>query len=260
MATVYDPGNPSVGVIQTFGVTGVKGQAVKPPENSGSTGIYKNCSDAPPSPKQCLTVGGVNYTYGICEFDITVSQYVTFLNTVDPSGRNTLQLYFDDMNLTVWPKYGSIGYSSSAATGQHYSVAYPEWADKPFSFADPSRAASFVNSLTNGKVLSTSSSSGQLQLRHLHGAAIPPDRNGHVRHGQAGADANQVDGIRHSKQQPMDQGSLLRPKGRWHRLVLGVRDRSVQPAERGRVESHHGRCRKRARSALGDLQPERPEQ
>ena len=49
-------------------------------------------------------MGGFNYTYGICEFDITVSQYVTFLNTVDPSGRNTLQLYFDDMNLTVWPK------------------------------------------------------------------------------------------------------------------------------------------------------------
>src|SRR5271170_4724253 len=97
MAQVGDPGNPSVGVIQTFGVTGNSATKVEPPENSGSTGIYKNCSDAPPSPKQCLTVGGVNYKYGIGEFDTTVGQYVTFLNTVDPRGRKTLQLYFDDM-------------------------------------------------------------------------------------------------------------------------------------------------------------------
>jgi hypothetical protein len=161
MAMVGDPGNPSVGVIQTFGLTGNKSTFVLPPENSGSTGIYKNCSDAPPSSKQCLTVGGVSYKYGIGEFEVTVSQYVTFLNTVDPRGRNTLQLYFDDMNPQVWPKYGSISYSSSAASGQHYSVAFPEWADKPFNFASLSRADRFVNSLTNGKVLSkTSSSSG----------------------------------------------------------------------------------------------------
>lgn len=152
MAIVGDPGNPSVGVIQTFG--GPKGQFVDPPENKGSTGIYKNCSDAPKAPPPCLTVGGVSYTYGIGEFDVTVSQYVTFLNTVDPRGRNTLQLYFDDMSPTAWPQYGSVRYTSGAGLGQHYSVAYPEWADKPFNFADFSRAARFANSLTNGKVLS----------------------------------------------------------------------------------------------------------
>jgi len=71
MAIVGDPGNPSVGVIQTFG--GPTGQFVDPPENKGSTGIYKNCSDAPKAPPPCLTVGGVGYTYGIGEFDVTVS-------------------------------------------------------------------------------------------------------------------------------------------------------------------------------------------
>ncbi len=161
MAIVGDPGNPSVGVIQTFGLTGNSSTKVEPPENTGSTGIYKSCSDAPPSPKQCLTVGEVNYKYGIGEFDTTVSQYVTFLNTVDPRGRNTLQLYFDDMSPTNWPKYGSISYSSSAALGQHYFVAYSEWANKPFNFANFTVAARFANSLTNGKILSkTSSSSG----------------------------------------------------------------------------------------------------
>jgi len=152
MAMVGDPGNPSVGVIQTFG--GPKGQFVDPPENKGSTGIYKNCSDAPKAPPPCLTVGGVSYTYGIGEFDITVSQYVTFLNTADPRGKNLHDLYNDDMSPAVWPQYGSISYSPGARAGEHYSVAYPEWADKPFNFADFRRAARFVNSLTNGRVLS----------------------------------------------------------------------------------------------------------
>jgi len=42
MATIGDPGNPSVGVIQTFG--GPKGEFVKLPKG---TGIYKQCSEAP---------------------------------------------------------------------------------------------------------------------------------------------------------------------------------------------------------------------
>jgi formylglycine-generating enzyme required for sulfatase activity len=158
-AIVGDPGNPSVGVIQTFG--GPKGQFVDPPENKGNTGIYKTCSDAPAAPPPCLTVGGVSYTYGIGEFDVTVSQYVTFLNTADPRGRNTLQLYFDDMSPTAWPQYGSVRYTSGAGVGQHYSVAYPEWADKPFNFGNFSRAARFANSLTNGKVPSRAESTSR---------------------------------------------------------------------------------------------------
>ena len=77
-----------------------------PPDNS--TGIYKSCADAPSSAPSCLTVGGVKDTYGIGEFEITVSQYVTFLNTVDPAGKNLRQLYEDHMNPTVWPRYGSM--------------------------------------------------------------------------------------------------------------------------------------------------------
>jgi hypothetical protein len=82
MAMVGDPGNPSVGVVQTFG--GPKGDFVDPPKN---TGIYKNCSDAPKAPPPCLTVGSVGYTYGIGEFETTVSQYVTFLTRPTRAGR-----------------------------------------------------------------------------------------------------------------------------------------------------------------------------
>ncbi len=153
MAVVGDPGNPSVGVIQTFG--GPKGQFVDPPKG---TGIYKTCADAPAAPPPCLTVGGVSYTYGIAELETTVSQYVTFLNTADPAGKNIHELYIDNMGPAVWPQYGSVAYSASAAAGKHYSVAYPEWADKPFNFGNFRRGARFANSLSNGKVLSQTQS------------------------------------------------------------------------------------------------------
>jgi formylglycine-generating enzyme required for sulfatase activity len=156
-ATVGDPGNPSVGVVQTFG--GPKGQFVDPPKN---TGIYKTCADAPAAPPPCVTVGAVAYQYGIGEYEVTVSQYVAFLNTVDREGKNPHDLYFDNMSPTVWPQYGSVRYTAGAAAGAHYSVAYPEWADKPFNFGDFRRGARFANSLTNGTILSStpSSSSG----------------------------------------------------------------------------------------------------
>ena len=151
MATVGDPGNPSVGVVSVFGT---KGQFVKVPANGG---VYKNCSDAPAGPPNCLTVGAVDYKYQIGEYEITVAQYVTFLNTVDPLGKDPHDLYIDSMSPTVWPEYGSVRFTSGAgvAPGHHYSVAYPQWADKPFGFANFLRAARFVNSLVNGTVLST---------------------------------------------------------------------------------------------------------
>jgi len=161
MATVGDPGNPSVGVVQAFKTVGTPGPEVTLP---AGTGIYPTCSAAPANAPSCLTVGGVKDTYQIGEFPVTVSQYVTFLNVADPAGKNLRQLYEDHMNPTVWPKYGSIAYDSGSGAGQHYTVAYPEWADKPFNFGSFSRGAQFVNSLYNGKVLSkTPSTSGAFQ-------------------------------------------------------------------------------------------------
>jgi len=149
MAKVGDPGNKSVGVVQTFG--GPQGQFIDPPEG---TGIYKTCDDAPAAPPPCLTVGSVDYEYGIGEYEVTVEQYVTFLNTVDPEGRNEHELYLDNMSPTVWAQYGSISFSTDADTGEHYTVAFPQWAQKPFNLGDFRRGARFANSLTSGDVLS----------------------------------------------------------------------------------------------------------
>ena len=155
MVTVGDPGNASVGVVSAFGE---KGDFVNPPANGG---IYESCSAAPPGPTSCITAGGVEHTYEIGELEVTVEQYVAFLNTVDPDGTNPHDVYLDSMSPAAWPSYGSILSSSGddAAPGEHYSVAYPQWADKPFGFASFERAARFVNSLVNGDVLSRTESS-----------------------------------------------------------------------------------------------------
>jgi hypothetical protein len=130
------PGNPTV-AIQPF-----------------TDALYRSCGEVPSSEKECLTVGGVKYVYGIGQLEITVKQWVDFLNTVDPSGRDPHHLYAESESSTAWPKYGQVDFAASVGKGRHYAVASPEWADKPYGFANFLRAARFINSLYNGKVLS----------------------------------------------------------------------------------------------------------
>jgi hypothetical protein len=144
VAKVGKPGNPSVGIVPF------------------TNAIYPNCAAAPPEPTvgstklpdPCQEVGGVPYEYGIGEGEVTVEQYVAFLNTVDPFGRNQMGLYSANESGAAWPRFGQIDYSSLARAGKHYTAAAPEWNDKPYGFADFLRAARFDNSVANGKVLS----------------------------------------------------------------------------------------------------------
>lgn len=115
--------------------------------------VYRSCAEAPESKQGCQSVGGVKYRYGIGELEITVAQWVKFLNTVDPTGQDPHDLYDPTEGSADWPKYGQIDMSPRARPGRHYSVAYPEWADKPYGFANFLRAARFVNALYNGQVL-----------------------------------------------------------------------------------------------------------
>ncbi|MGD9734182.1 MAG: hypothetical protein AB7V58_01030 [Solirubrobacterales bacterium] len=134
------PGNPSVGII--------------PFEDK----IFQSCAEAPaPESKRkpaCMEVGEVGYRYGIGELEVTVGQWVAFLNTVDPLGRNRHKLWSESESGDEWPRFGQIDYTEAAVSGRHYSVAAPEWADKPYGFANFLRAARFANSVENGKVLS----------------------------------------------------------------------------------------------------------
>ena len=66
---------------------------------------------------------------------------------------------------------------------------YPEWAQKPFNFADFRRAARFVNSLSNGQGAVQDRIVGRrVQVRHLQGAPVAADRTRHVRHEQRDGD------------------------------------------------------------------------
>jgi len=139
--TVGAPGNPSVGIVPF------------------SDAIYKSCGEAPQAQPACQLVGDVGYRYGIGRLEITVGQWVTFLNAVDPRGKDRHNLYDPTESASGWPKYGQIGFAARARNGHHYSVAYPEWADKPYGFANFLRAARFVNALDNGRLLSRRASS-----------------------------------------------------------------------------------------------------
>jgi hypothetical protein len=140
--------------------------------------LYGNCSEAPANPtvgktklpEPCQEVGSVGYEYGIGEVEVTVEQYVAFLNTVDPFGRNQMELYSPDESGAAWPRFGEIDYSALATAGKHYTAAAPEWNDKPYGFADFLRAARFDNSVANGRILSKTEStrgSGNEEFRYV---------------------------------------------------------------------------------------------
>jgi len=160
VAKVGKPGNAAVGIIPF------------------TPGLYKSCAETPAEPTlpgtklpdPCQEVGSVPYEYGIGEVEVTVEQYVAFLNTVDPFGRNQMDLYSPDESGAAWPRFGQIDYSALSGPGKHYTAAAPEWNDKPYGFADFLRAARFDNSVANGKVLSKTEStvgSGEEEFRYV---------------------------------------------------------------------------------------------
>ena len=105
------------------------------------------------SATSCMGVGAVPYNFHIGEVEITTSQWVRFLNTVDPMGSNANHLWDVAESASVWPKYGSINRDLRATPGQRYYVSSPGWAKRPYNQADFGRAARFINSLQNGKLL-----------------------------------------------------------------------------------------------------------
>jgi formylglycine-generating enzyme required for sulfatase activity len=64
--------------------------------------------------------GAVGYSYNIGTYDVTVNQYVAFLNSNDPTGANTLGLY--DTNMSTGGYGDGVSYNSRAASGDKYGV------------------------------------------------------------------------------------------------------------------------------------------
>jgi formylglycine-generating enzyme required for sulfatase activity len=91
--------------------------------------------------------GSVSYRYRIGKYEVTNSQYVEFLNGVDPTGSNTLSLYSTSMSFEA---RGGIDFGSGAANGSKYSVK-PGRGANPVIFVTWYDAVRFTNWLHNGQ-------------------------------------------------------------------------------------------------------------
>lgn len=103
-------------------------------------------------------LGSIPYRYEIGQYEITASQYVSFLNKVDPLGRNPIQpwtgtqLWLETFSPVSNPFSGQINYILNAKPGEHYRLAADFWRDKPLVNGNMFQLAYFANSLYNGVI------------------------------------------------------------------------------------------------------------
>ena len=244
---VGSPGNPAVGIVPF------------------TDAIYRSCAEVakPENPRApvCQEVGGVGYGYGIDKLEVTVGQWVKFLNTVDPTGRNVHRLYSETESGAAWPRFGQIDFSSGAPAGRHYKAAAPEWLDKPYGFANFLRSARFVNSLYNGKLVAkTSGTEGAFTFTTYKVRLSRQTERGMYDMRKRAMTRAHGHRLRRSQPGRVDQGRLLRTEGRRHLLLLEVSDqrRRVRRQHRNRADpgdpgSRHGRRHQRGEPAGRDL-------
>jgi len=67
--------------------------------------IYPSCAGIP----DCISVGRVAYNYRISQYEVTVGEWVRFLNVVNPDGKNRHKLWNGRVESSAaWPKPGSV--------------------------------------------------------------------------------------------------------------------------------------------------------
>jgi sulfatase modifying factor 1 len=91
--------------------------------------------------------GAVADSFQIMKFEWTNSQYVQFLNAVDPSGMNPNAIYNINMGSNLW---GGISFTSGASDGSKYA-AKTNMGDKPVNYVSWWDAARVANWLQNGQ-------------------------------------------------------------------------------------------------------------
>jgi len=113
--------------------------------------------DKGPTAEYTTGYGSVDYAYRISKYGVTNSQYVSFLNTVDPAGTNALNLW--DRNMSehnpggVGPQpatTGGIDLLLGAAEGSRYAVKAGQ-EQFPAVWVRWSSAARFVNWFSSGQ-------------------------------------------------------------------------------------------------------------
>ena len=113
--------------------------------NPGNAGELSGSSAGGNGPD--VFVGGVPYEYRIGKYEVTNAQYVKFLNAVDPTGTDALELYSDSMSSD---RNGGINYTAGASKGSKYEVK-PGRNRHPVVFVSWYDAVRFANWLHNGQ-------------------------------------------------------------------------------------------------------------
>jgi formylglycine-generating enzyme required for sulfatase activity len=91
--------------------------------------------------------GAVAYAYQIGKYEVTNSQYATFLNAVDPDGANANGVYNSNMGSNA---RGGITYTAGSGSGAKYTLR-TSMGDKPVNYVSWYDAARFANWMMNGQ-------------------------------------------------------------------------------------------------------------
>jgi formylglycine-generating enzyme required for sulfatase activity len=117
--------------------------------------------------------GAVGYEYQIMKFEWTNSQYVEFLNAVDPDGTNPYSIYNSLMGSNA---RGGISFTTGNTAGSKYA-ARTNMGDKPVNFVNWFDAARVSNWLMNGATGTSSTETGAYTLVGGQTSGTAPAKN-----------------------------------------------------------------------------------
>lgn len=112
-----------------------------------SVGNAGNLAD-PTNAGSIAGIGAVPYTYSISKYEVTNSQWVEFLNAVDPNGTNTKTLYSQTASFDG--NVAGVTMNSAAASGSKYSVIAGQ-GNKPVTYVNFYDIARMANWMHNGQ-------------------------------------------------------------------------------------------------------------
>jgi formylglycine-generating enzyme len=147
------------------------------PGNAGELSGVSVANGAGPD----VIAGAVPYSYQIGTYEVTNAQYAEFLNAKDPTGANTLGLYYSGMGSD--PLNGGIGFNAALANGQKYAVINGH-ANQPVTYVTWYSSIRFANWLNNNQG-NGSTETGAYTLGPLGPGGVPILGNSIVRNANA---------------------------------------------------------------------------
>lgn len=143
----------------------------------GSPGNTADTADGDSEVPGVQRYGAVGYAYKIGTYDVTVTQYVEFLNAADATGANSLGIYNSGMSNAT---YGGVNFTAGNANGSKYSVIAGK-GDRPINYVSWYDAIRFANWLTNGGQAGSDTETGSYTLGKLGAGGVPINGAGIVR-------------------------------------------------------------------------------